>query len=89
VSAVTIERKSDGKKIVLKIDEKRKPVDIQAVLTVDRGDKREFTVVPGDTVDICGVKYKVVEIKGAANGGKVSLEHPILGKVRTIEALEQ
>lgn len=89
VSAVTIERKSDGKKIELKIDEKRKPVDIQAVLTVDRGDKREFTVVPGDTVDICGVKYKVVEIKGAANGGKVSLEHPILGKVRTIEALEQ
>jgi hypothetical protein len=31
----------------------------------------------------------VVEIKGLANGAQISLEHPILGKVRTIDALER
>lgn len=89
VSSVTVIRKADGKKIELKIDEKRKPVDVQAVLVFDRGEKREFTVVPGDTVDIFGTKYKVKAITGTQKGAKVMLEHPVLGRVRAIEALEQ
>lgn len=88
VSTVTIQRKDDGKTLVLAIDEKRKPVDIQATLAFDRGETREFTVVPGGTIELYGRKYKVTDIKSAGKGAKVSLEDP-LGKIREIEALEQ
>ena len=88
VSEVTIVRKSDGKAVTLAIDEKRKPVDVQAVLVFERGDGSDMVVVPGDVVDLRGLKYEVKDIRRLANGASVTLEHPSLGK-KIIDALEQ
>ncbi len=89
VSAATIVRKDDGKEIVLAIDEKRTPVDVQATLEFSRGETKTFTVLPGGTIDLYGNKYKVVEVKSVGKGAKVTLEDKLLGKIRTVEALEQ
>ncbi len=89
VSAATIVRKSDGKELALALDEKRKPVDVQATLEFSRGETKTFDVVPGKMIDLCGSKYKVVGVESIGKGAKVSLEDPLLGKIRVIEALEQ
>lgn len=89
VSAATIVRKDDGKEIVLAIDEMRTPVDVQATLEFSRGETKTFTVLPGGTIDLYGNKYKVVEVKSVGKGAKVTLEDKLLGKIRTLEALEQ
>lgn len=86
-STVTLVRKSDGKTIVLMMGDKRKPVDIQAKLVYERGETKEFTVVPGDTIDLNGTKFKVTEIKRDAKGAKVLVENETTKK--TLEALEQ
>ena len=89
VSSVTIVRKKDGKELELALDEKRKPVDVQATLEFSRGETKTFVVVPGGTIDLYGSKYKVVEVKNAGKGAKVVLEDLLLGKIRTVETLEQ
>ncbi|MBQ6137782.1 MAG: hypothetical protein IJI73_10485 [Kiritimatiellae bacterium] len=88
VSTVELVRKSDGKTISLVINEKRTPVDVQAKLVYERGESKEFSVVPGDTVDLSGVKFRVVEITRVGKGARVVVENPELGK-KAIEALEQ
>ena len=87
VSVVTITRKSDGKELVLALDEKRKPVDIQATISFSRGEPRQSVVVPGGTIELFGKKYKIVEIKAVGKGAKVTIEDPF-GKIRDLEALE-
>lgn len=89
VSFATIERKSDGKLIQLGIDEKRKPVDVQATLDFTRGEAKEFTVVIGSKIALFGTEYKVTDIKRVDKGAQVSLEHILSGKTRTLETLEQ
>lgn len=89
VSFAVLERKSDGKTIQLALDEKRKPVDIQAVLAFNRGEPKEFTVVPGSKIALFDTEYKVTEIKSVGKGAKVTIEHLASGKIRTLETLEQ
>jgi len=89
VSSVTIVRKKDGKELELALDEKRKPVDVQATLEFNRGETKTFIVVPGGMIDLYGSKYKVVEVKNVGKGAKVVLEDLLLGKIRTVETLEQ
>ena len=84
----TVERKEDGKKLVLRDDEKRTPVDIQATLAFSRGEPSEFVVVPGTAFKLHGNAYKVVEIKNVGKGAKVTIEDP-LGKIRALEAVDQ
>lgn len=90
VSEATIIRKSDKKQFKLVIgDSKRKvAVDVQATLVYDRQGGKTFTVIPGDEIDLSGVKYKVVEIKREGKGAKVTVENTSLGK-KILEALEQ
>ena len=88
VVVATIERKSDGKKLQLRDNERRIPVDVQATLEFSRGETKTFTVVPGGSIDLFGTKYKVKEIKSVGKGAKVSLEDPV-GKIRSVEALEE
>jgi len=88
VLVATIERKSDGKKLVLRDNERQVPVDVQATLELSRGATRSFTVVPGGAIDLFGTKYKVKEVKSVGKGAKVTLEDP-LGKIRSVEALEE
>lgn len=88
VSEATIERKSDKKQIVLIVNDKRpKAVDVQAKLVYERNGVKEFTVVTGDTVDLNGTVYKVVEVKREGKTAKVTLENG--GVKKTLEALEQ
>ena len=89
VSAVTIVRKADGKELVLALDEKRKPVDVQATLEFSRGEAKTFVVQTGGTIDLYGSKYKVVGVESVGKGAKVTFEDSLLGKIRTVEALEQ
>ena len=89
VSAATLVRKKDGKEIPLALDEKRKPVDVKATLEFSRGETKTFSVTVGDTIDLYGSKYKVVDVKSVGKGAKVALEDALLGKIRTIETLEQ
>lgn len=88
VSSIELRRKSDGKTINLVINEKRTPVDVQAKLVYERGETKEFNVVPGDMIDLNGTKFKVVEIARVGKGAKVVIENSELGK-KSIEALEQ
>ena len=89
ISFVTLERASDGKLIDLVVDEKAKPVDVQATLVYTRGTVKNLTVVPGDTIDLSGAKYKVKSISRVDKGAEVVLEHATLGKTQTVKALEQ
>ena len=89
VSAATIVRKSDGRELVLAVDVKRNPVDVQATLEFSRGEVKTFVVVPGDKIDLFGSKYKIVEIKREGKSAKVTLEDCLLGKIHALEALEQ
>ena len=86
---MTIVRKEDGKAIVLALDEKRKPVDVQATLEFSRGETKTFEVRPGGMIDLYGSKYKVVGVESVGKGAKVTLEDSLLGKIRSVEALEQ
>lgn len=89
VSFVTIVRKSDHKTIDLAIDEKRKPVDVQAHLIFERGTPVEFSVVPGDMIKLNGIEYKVTDIKRIGKGASVTVSNQALNQARTLEALEQ
>lgn len=93
VSEVTVERKSDSKvmKLVVagSLKAKPAPVDVQATLTYERGTVQTIEVVPGSEINLNGSKYRVVEVKAAGKGAKVTVENPLNGKKRTIEALEQ
>jgi hypothetical protein len=88
VAVATVERKSDGKTLQLPDGEKRIPVDIQATLSFSRGEPREVVAVPGTTFKLYGATYKVVEIKSAGKGAKVSIEDPH-GKIRSLETVDQ
>jgi len=93
VSEATVERKKDGKtlKLIIVQSKKAKPsaVDVQATLVYTRGTVRNFDVVPGSDIDLSGAKYRVVEVKAVGKGARVTLEHALSGKKRTVEALEQ
>jgi len=90
VSEATVERKRDGKtlKLVIVASKKAKPaaVDIQATLVYERGTVQNFEVIPGADIVLSGVKYKVVEITAVGKGAKVTLEHVLSGKKKTISA---
>lgn len=89
VSVATVERKSDGKALHLEIGRKAIPVDIKVTIYFNRGEGKEFTVIPGDEIAFYNEKYRVSEIKAVGKGAKVTLECTALGKTKIIEALEQ
>ena len=94
VSEAVVERLSDHKQVVLVIQSgspkgfKYSPIDVQATLSYERGGTTSFKVVPGETIDLSGTKYKVVEIKPVGKGAKVTLEDVARGRKRTLDALE-
>ena len=62
VSTVELVRKSDGKKIMAKVNERRVPVDKQVTLVFRRGGEKRFTVKQGDEIELFSRKYKVVAL---------------------------
>ena len=89
VSFATLTRDADGKEIKVAVEERRKPVDVQATLVYERGESKELVVVPGDTIDLSGTKFRVVDIKPVGKGATVTLENLTSGKRRALQALEQ
>ena len=87
VSEATLERKSDKKTLVIAVNEMNKSVDVRAKLVFARGETKEFLVVPGDTIDLRGEKYKVLEIKQAGKTVTVTVGDDAHGK-KTLTALE-
>lgn len=89
VSTVTLVRKADNKTIILRIEEKRKPLDVQAKLVYSRNGKvEEFTVVPGSVISLNGTKFAVKSIRGKAKGASITLEEVETKRNKTLEALE-
>lgn len=92
VSEVTLERKSDGKSILMVLAESKKakldPVDVQATLSYARRTVQNFDVVVGSEITLSGAKYRIVDIKATDKGAKVSVEAVSTGKKRTLQALE-
>ena len=92
VSEVVVERKRDGKSITMTIQEgkslKLTPVDVQVTLQYQRGEAKNFDVVPGSEIDLNGSKYKVDRIEAVGKGAKVTVEKVLGGEKRVLEALE-
>lgn len=92
VSEVVVERKRDGKQVTLVRAESRRakpaPVDVQATLNFAREGGRTFAVVPGAELTLCGVKYRIREIKAEGKRAKVVVEAAATAKQRVLEALE-
>ena len=94
VSEAVVERESDRKQVTLVIQSgnpksfKYSPIDVQATLSYERGTTVTFKAVPGETIDLSGAKFKVVDIKQAGKGAKVTFEEVPSGRKRTLEALE-
>ncbi len=89
ISTVTLVRKSDNKTITLRIEEKRKPLDVQAKLVYSRNGKvEEFTVVPGSVISLNGTKFAVKSIRSKAKGASITLEEVETKRNKTLEALE-
>jgi len=90
ISTATVERKSDKRRFELPVGStKHVSVDVQAKLVFTRGQAKEFKVVAGDTIDLCGSKYTIKAIEAVGKGAKVTVADAVLGKIRVIEALEQ
>ena len=91
-SEVVVERKGDGKQVTLVAQQgkavKLASVDVQATLVYERGAVKRFEVVPGSEIVLSGTKYKVVAIKPAGKGAKVTVRNVLTGRERTLEALE-
>lgn len=85
LSEATIERKKDGRVIVLPVGKKRMPVDVQAKLVYERRGTKEYTVVPGDVIELNGEKHKVKSVEKLADGGKVTLEDMATGKISILK----
>ena len=96
VSEVTLKRTSDGKVVKAVIGNvktaKPAPVDVQVTLAYERGETKNFEVVPGTEIDLNGEKHRVVDIETVGKEGKgvkVTLENSLTRKKHVLEALEQ
>ena len=93
VSEAVVVRQRDGKSVTLRVAQGKKPslepVDVQATLKYERGDVKNFDVVPGSEIDLNGEKYRVVTVQHAGKGAKVTLENVLTAKKHVLEALEQ
>lgn len=88
ISETTIERIADKRIIVLRVGEKKKPVDVQAKLVYDRRGIKEFIVVPGDIINLNGAKYRIKAVKRASKEAIVELEDVLTKEVKTLKTLE-
>ena len=94
VSEAVVERESDHKQVTLAVQSgstknlRFAPIDIQATLSYERNGSVTFKVVPGETIDLSGTKFKVTDIKAVGKGAKVTFEEVAKGRKRTLDALE-
>jgi hypothetical protein len=88
VSEAVVERASDGKRLTLKIhDRKRLAVDMKVTLHYDRTNK-DFVLAIGDAFALNKGNYKVRNISKVGKRILVVIENVKNGEERTIEGLE-
>ena len=86
VSTVEVTSKADGRKLVLRVNERNIAVDTEATLAWDRFGGKNFTVKEGSEIDLNGSKYRVIALKSKAkNGCSVTLEDLSNKKQKTLE----
>lgn len=83
VSTVELVRKSDGKKVTARINDKVVPMDRQATLAFRLGEGKTFTVKPGDEIELFSRKYSVVSLGDDAKSPMVRIMD-ILSKTETV-----
>ena len=84
VSAVELVRKSDGKRFIACVNERRVPVDRQVTLVFRRGGEKRFTVKPGDEIELLSRKYKIVALGDDSKNPKVTVLDVLLKKESVI-----
>ena len=86
VSTVEVSRKADGRKLVLRVNERAIAVETEASLAWDRFGGKNFTVKEGSEIDLNGSKYRVVALKAKGkNGCSVTIEGVSNKKQKTLE----
>lgn len=86
VSTVKLVRKSDKKELLVRINQRNAPIDVQATLLYRRGTDRKIVVAKGSEFDLNGQKYKVVELTPVGTEGvEVTVKPEPLGKERVIK----
>ena len=84
VSTVELVRKSDGKKITARVNERRVPVDTQVDLVFRRGAEKRFTVKVGDEIELFSRKYKVAAFGSDTKNPEVTVLDVLLKKESVI-----
>ena len=86
VSTVKLVRKSDKKELLISINQRNAPIDMQATLLYRRGTDRKIVVAKGSEFDLNGQKYKVVALTPVgADGVEVTVKPEPLGAERVIK----
>ena len=85
VSTVVLKRKSDGKEIVLQVDEIGKNTDVEATLDF-MIDKLELKLIENQEFKLREETYRVIAIDMAAN--TITVEHAANGKQKVVRKLD-
>lgn len=86
VSTVKLVRKSDKKELLVRINQRNAPIDMQATLLYRRGTDRKIVVAKGSEFDLNGSKYKVVELTPVGTESvEVTVKPEPVGKEKIIK----
>jgi hypothetical protein len=83
VSIVELVRKSDGKKVKARSDNRKVSVDSQVELVFRRGAGQRYTVKPGDKIKLLSREYQIVSFGGDEKSPEVTVADGIT-KVESI-----
>jgi hypothetical protein len=86
IGYVELVRKSDGKKVSARENERRVPVDKQVTLVFRRGATKHFTVKVGDEIELFSRKYQIVSFGGDPKNPEVKVKD-VLAKTETTVTL--
>lgn len=92
-SEVTIRREKDGlvRTLPIKTDRAgvvKTPLEVEAKLTYEHGETKEFTVVEGKTIEINGEKFSILTVKPEGKGALVEIEDLTRHQKRQLKAIE-
>ena len=86
VSTVRLVRTTDKKELIVKVNQRNAPIDMQATLLYRRGTDRKITVWKGAEFDLNGQKYKVLALTPVGTEGvEVTVKPEPSGKEKIIK----
>ncbi len=84
VSTVDVRRKSDGKTLKIRINERAVAVESQAQLRYSRGEGRDLVVSEGAEFSLGDRTYRVLKLKGVDGGCEVTIRDLQTKKEKTV-----